>query len=167
VSLRRIIKGQRIVADDVQHLSDDAPLPAAGPFTVSLARWRREREALQPRLADAGVRLSNDLDVNDVYGELQGVTRIALEFPKFGDGRALSQARVLREQLGYTGEIRAIGDVQRDQLWHMHRCGIDAFETRPDRSIEDALKAFSEMSVVYQPATDSAPSIFQRRRQTA
>ncbi len=167
MSLRRIIKDRRIVDDGVVHLADDTPLPPAGPFTVSLARWRQDRQTLQARLADTGVRLPNDLDINELHAELQGVVRIVLEFPKFGDGRALSQARVLREQLGYTGEIRAIGDVQRDQLWYMYRCGFDAFEPRPDRSIEDALKAFSEMSVLYQPAVDIPQSIFQRRRQLA
>jgi uncharacterized protein (DUF934 family) len=164
MSLRRIIKDRRILDDDCQHLADDAPLPASGPFTVSLARWRQEREPLQARLPDTGVRIPNDVDVNEIADELAGVTRIAVEFPKPGDGRALSQARVLREQHGFKGEIRAIGDVLHDQLWHMYRCGIDAFETRPDRSIEDALKAFTEMSVTYQPATDNPESVFQRRR---
>src|SRR5688572_10508901 len=164
MSLRRIIKERRIVADDCEHLADDAALPEVGSFTVSLERWRKEREALQPRLADAGVRLPNDLDVNEVFADIAEIPRIALHFPKFGDGRALSQARVLREQHGYAGEIRATGDVQRDQLWQMYRCGIEVFEPRPDRSIEDALKAFSEMSVTYQAAVDSPQSIFLRRR---
>lgn len=166
MSLRRIIKDRHIQADDCVHLQDDAPLPASAPFTVSLARWRSERETLQPRRDDAGVRLPNDLDVNEVAGELTGLARIVLEFPKFGDGRALSQARVLREQHGFKGEIRATGDVLRDQLWHMHRCGFDAFELRPDRPLEDALKAFSEMSVTYQPGTDTPESVFLRRRKT-
>jgi uncharacterized protein (DUF934 family) len=168
MSLRRIIKDLRILADDCLHLEDDAPLPQKGAFTVSLTRWRKERESLLARAADAGVRLPNDVDVNEIAGELAGdlarLARIALEFPKFGDGRAFSQARVLREQHGFKGEIRAVGDVLRDQLWYMHRCGFDAFELRPDRLLEDALKAFTEMTVTYQPATDTPESIFLRRR---
>lgn len=161
---RRVIRDRRIVTDDCEHLADDAALPGSGCFTLSLERWRREREVLGTRLADAGVRLPNDLDVNDVFAEIAESPRIVLNFPRFGDGRALSQARVLREQHGYTGEIRASGDVQRDLLWQMYRCGIDVFEVRPDRSIEDALKAFSEMSVTYQAAVDTPQSIFLRRR---
>ncbi len=166
MSLRRIIKNRHILDDDCHHLGDDDALPS-GPFTVSLARWNKERAQLsKDRAADVGVRIPNDLDVNEVMDQLMGLPRIVVEFPKFSDGRAMSQARVMREQYEFKGEIRATGDVLRDQIWHMYRCGIDAFEPRPDRSIEDALKAFSEMSINYQPAVDSAQSIFQRRRAT-
>lgn len=164
MSPRRIIRDGRIQADDLPHLTDDAALPPTGAFTLSLARWLKERDSLQTRQADIGVRLPNDLDVNDIADAVAGIRCIVVEFPKFGDGRALSQARVLREQMGFAGEIRVIGDVQRDQLWQMHRCGVNVFELRPDQSPEDALKAFSEMSVLYQPATDTPLSVFQRRR---
>jgi uncharacterized protein (DUF934 family) len=167
VSLRQIIKDKRIIPDDCQHLADDAALPSSGSFTVSLARWQKDRDTLKTRQADVGVRIPNDVDVNEIAEQLKGLSRIVVEFPKFGDGRALSQARVLRERHEFTGEIRVTGDVLRDQIWHMYRCGIDAFETRADRSIEDALKAFSEMSVTYQPATDTAQSIFLRRRKAS
>lgn len=166
MSLRRIISGQRIINDDCQHLDDEASLPNVGSFTISLTRWKDQHETMtKDKLDRLGVRIPNDVDVNEHATLLKHVSFIAVEFPKFGDGRAFSQARVLREQLGYTGEIRAIGDVLRDQIGHMARCGITAFEIRPDRSIEDALKAFHEMSVTYQPATDTADSIFLRRRQ--
>lgn len=164
MSLRRIIRDGRIVSDDCRHLADDAPVPEAGTFTVSFVRWCKERDVLQARVTELGVRLPNDLDVDDVINELNEVEQIALEFPKFGDGRALSQAHVLRQRHGFKGELRAIGDVQRDQLWQMYRCGINAFELRPDHSIEEALKAFSEYSVTYQPAIDTSQSIFLRRR---
>ena len=167
MSVRRIIKDQRIVQDSCLHLADDAALPPTGAFTVSLARWHKERGSLQARMSDLGVRLSNELDVDEVADELKELRQIVVEFPKFGDGRALSQARVLRERHGYKGEIRVIGDVLRDQLWQMHRCGINAFELRQDRSIEDALKAFSEMSITYQAAVDDPQSIFLRRRASA
>lgn len=168
MSLRRIIRDQRITDDDCQHLDDDAPLPDAGSCTVSLARWQSEHEALASTASGRiGVRIPNDIDVNEIIALLSNPACIALEFPKFSDGRAFSQARVLRDQLGYRGEIRAIGDVLRDQVSHMSRCGINAFELRADQSLEDALKAFQEMSVTYQPATDTAESIFQRRRKVS
>lgn len=163
MSLRRIIKDGRIIADDRVHLADDAAIPAAGVFTVSLARWRKEQASLKGILS-LGIRLPNDVDVDEIASELAGLEFIALEFPKFGDGRAYSQAHVLRERHVFKGELRAIGDVQRDQLWQMYRCGINAYELRPDRSIEDALKAFSEYSLTYQPAIDTNSSISLRRR---
>ena len=158
MSLRRVIREGVIANDDCAHVADDAPLPAAGAFTLSLERYRREKAA------GAGVRLPNDVDADAVWPEISGAPLIALTVPKFGDGRAMSQARVLRERCGYNGELRAIGDVQRDQMFYMRRCGINVFEVRPDRSIEDALKAFNEFSVTYQGSADWADSIFRRRR---
>jgi uncharacterized protein (DUF934 family) len=167
MSLRRIIKDRQILDDDCLHLADDEALPS-GSFTVSLARWNKERTSLsKDRAGDVGVRIPNDVDVNEIVEQLQGLARIVVEFPKFGDGRAMSQARVLREQHGFKGEIRAMGDVLRDQLWHMYRCGINAFEVRPDRPIEDALKTFATTATPYQPAVDCDVSIFQRRRATS
>ncbi len=168
MSLRRIISQGHIINDDCQHIDDTTPLPPAGSFTIPLSRWINEHKSLaKGELDRLGVRIPNDIDVNEIADVVKTASFIVVEFPKFGDGRAFSQARVLREQLGYSGEIRATGDVLRDQISHMTRCGITAFEIRPDRSIEDALKAFHEMSVTYQPATDTAESIFQRRRRAS
>ena len=88
---------------------------------------------------------------------------IAIDFPAFKDGRGFSQARLLRERYGYKGEIRAVGDVARDQMFFMARCGINAFEVKPGRSLEDALKAFNDFSVTYQPAADDGRPFFLRR----
>jgi uncharacterized protein (DUF934 family) len=165
MTLRRIIKNDRVQDDACAHLADDAAVPAEGTFTVSLARWRKDKAQLAGFSDRVGIRVPNTEDMDTLKDDLSGVGLIALEFPKFGDGRAMSQAHVLRAHHGYRGELRATGDVLRDQLLAMRRCGFDAFEVRPDRSIEDALKAFSEYSVVYQAATDTDTSIFQRRRQ--
>jgi uncharacterized protein (DUF934 family) len=91
---------------------------------------------------------------------------IALSFPSFADGRAFSQARVLRSQYGYAGEIRATGGVGRDQLLFMQRCGIDAFEV-PERALtEDWFAALGEIDLFYQPAEDNRPWIQRQRRGT-
>jgi uncharacterized protein (DUF934 family) len=165
MSMRRIIKDGRIQNDAVIHLADDAAVPAQGVLTVSLARWRKDKSLLAPLGDRVGVRIPNTEDMDGLKDELSGLKLIVLEFPKFGDGRAMSQAHVLRTHHGYRGELRATGDVLRDQMLYMRRCGFDTFEVRPDRSLEDALKAFSEYSIVYQAATDTDTSIFQRRRQ--
>lgn len=96
-------------------------------------------------------------------GKLDGVTLIAVDFAKFSDGRGLSSAALLRKRLAYTGELRAVGDVARDQLFQMARCGFDAFELRDGQDVDDALKAFSDYGEVYQDAADGRAPIFRRR----
>lgn len=88
---------------------------------------------------------------------------IALDFPAFKDGRCYSHARLLRERYDYQGELRAVGDVLRDQLFFMKRCGIDSFQLRSDKDMEDALNAFNDFSVKYQTAADGAPPIYDVR----
>lgn len=161
--MRSVIERRRIVEDRWQHAADDADLPA-GPVIVSLARWRRERKALLERGEPVGVRLPNTASVADLAEDLPLLDLVALEFPKFADGRAYSQARLLRERHGYRGQIRAVGDVLRDQLLFMARCGFDAFELRADRDPEDALAAFGEFTDSYQPAADQPQPLCRRAR---
>lgn len=161
--MQSVIKNRQIVEDRWQHVADDVALPV-GPVIVSLARWRKERMTLQERDEPVGVYLPNTANVADLTTDLPALALVALEFPKFADGRAYSQARLLRERHGYQGEIRAVGDVLRDQLLFMARSGFDAFELRADRSLEDALEAFSEFSESYQPASDQPLPLYRRRR---
>lgn len=88
---------------------------------------------------------------------------IAIEFPRFTDGRGYSLARLLRERYGYEGEIRAIGDVLVDQLFFMTRCGFDGLSLREDQWVEDALRNLHIFSRAYQPATDISEPLFRRR----
>ena len=152
-----LIKNGRICTDDWRHLDDDAPLPGAGGVIVSLARWTAERDALVRRNAPLGIRLASSESAEDIAGDLGFFGVIALEFPTFKDGRAYSTARLLRERFGYTGELRAVGDVLRDQLAFMARCGFDAFEYAGKTPAEEALAAFDEISALYQPASDHRP----------
>lgn len=161
--MRSVIKNRKIVEDEWQALADDAEL-TAGPIIVSLARWQRERDVLRQRTDPVGVRLPNTANVADVAAELTAWALVALEFPKFSDGRAYSQARLLRERYGYRGELRAVGDVLRDQLFFMARSGFDAFELRADRSLEEALLAFNDFSDSYQPAADQPLPLYRRVR---
>ena len=160
----RIIRNRQIVEDYWLSVADDEPLPPQGAVVVSLARWRQERETLLRRGDKLGVRLKNDAPVAEIATDLPDLALIALEFPSFRDGRAFTQARLLRERYGYRGELRAVGDVLRDQLFFMRRCGFDAFELRPDRSLEDALEAFDEFTVTYQAAADESLPLYRRDR---
>lgn len=160
----RIIKNRQIVEDGWQHLADTAAELSAGPVIVPLAYWKKQRNALLKRSDPVGVRLPNTVNPADLAEDLPSIAVVALEFPKFNDGRAYSQARLLRERHGYAGEIRAVGDVLRDQLFFMARAGFDAFELRADRSLEDALEAFGDFSESYQPAVDQPLPLYRRGR---
>lgn len=161
--MRSVIKNRQIVEDRWQSIADEAELPT-GPVIVSLARWQQERSTLRERGEPVGVCLPNTANVADLVDDLPALALVALEFPKFADGRAYSQARLLRERYGYPGEIRATGDVLRDQLFFMTRSGFDAFELRADRSLEDALEAFNDFSESYQPAADQPLPLYRRGR---
>lgn len=164
----RIIKGREVVADDwgVLRLDEnDAPESAVvpeGKVIVPLAVWESQRAALARR-ADLGVWIGADERPETLKGELDKFAVVAVDFPKFTDGRGYSIAYNLRKRLGYTGELRAIGDVLRDQLFSMHRVGFDAFATRPDRSIDDALKGLTDFSETYQASVDQDLPLYRRQ----
>jgi uncharacterized protein (DUF934 family) len=162
-----LIRNGRIAENDWLTLADDAPLPASGKVIVSLKRFRAERPALEAAGLALGVRIPNTEDVTALAQELARLPLIAVEIPKFGDGRAYSQARVLRERYGYRGEIRALGDVLHDQLFHMSRCGINAFELRADQDPQDCLRAFGDYDLAYQRGADSLSTVWQQRRALA
>lgn len=163
----QIIKERAVVDDDwgVFRLGEgqdagtvDVP---AGKVIVPLAVWQAQHDKLAGRAA-LGVWLAPDDDPAVLKDELKRLAVIAVDFPKFTDGRGYSIAYKLRQRLGWSGELRAIGDVLRDQLFQMARCGFDAFATRQDRSITDALKGLSVFSETYQATVDNPVPLFRR-----
>ncbi len=162
-----IIKNKAIVEDDwiVLRLNEQESAEnvtvAAGKVIVPLKVWLAQRDALQQR-AEIGVWLASDERTEDLKGDVQKFSVIAVDFPKFSDGRGYSTAYNLRARLGYTGELRAIGDVLRDQLFYMQRVGFDAFAPRADRKIEDVLKGLTDFSEVYQTSFDQKLPLFRR-----
>lgn len=162
-----VILDGRLVENEWLSLADDAVLPASGKVIVSLKRFRAERATLDGSGLAVGVRIPNTEDVATLAQELAGQPLIAVEIPKMADGRAYSQARVLRERYAYRGEIRAQGDVMHDLLFNMARCGINAFELRADQDAQDCLRAFADFDLAYQQAADGIESVLQRRRRLA
>jgi len=185
-----IIKGRAVVADDWTVLRLEAPdgsdaaaaadtadkaaaLTAAaaaitvpeGKLIVPLAVWLAQGAALAARAAAGtlGVWFASDERPETLKGQLAQFAVVAVDFPKFTDGRGYSIAYNLRMRLGYQGELRAIGDVLRDQLFQMQRCGFDAFATRQDRNIHDALKGLTDFSEVYQASVDQKAPLFRRQ----
>lgn len=151
-----LLKDGRIVADAWRTVDLDAPLPDGGPVVVPAARWRRDRVALSERPGELGLGLPNTEDIAALKDDLDRFALIALQFPKFNDGRAYSQARLLRERYGWRGELRATGQVLRDQLLFMHRAGFDSFEIAHSDPEAAWRAALSEISVFYQPTGRSA-----------
>jgi uncharacterized protein (DUF934 family) len=167
----KIIRDRAIVEDDWTRLDDEAPLPASGKLLVSHARWGKDRDPLKLH-GTVGVAIPPTLDVAALADDLPALALVAVPFnfiqprPEGGrtfDGRGYTQARALRERFGFKGEIRAIGDVFRDAMFYMHRCGVNAFELKEGADLQDALKAFNDFSVTYQGAADDPTPIFRRR----
>ena len=157
-----LIKNAEFVENTFAHVADEETL-TEGAVIVSLKRFQAERDTLMTRNAPLGVRLSSDQSPEALGADVHHFAVIELEFPKFKDGRGYSWARLLRQRLGYKGEIRAVGDVLRDQWLFMSRVGIDAFEVRPGTKIEDFKAAMAEQTVFYQPASDRVRSVLDIR----
>lgn len=164
-----IIKNGSIASDDWQVLKlgegetpETVALPAAAAL-VPLAVWLARKEEILSRGTPVGVWLDSSEGPEAIAADLERFAVIAVNFPKFTDGRSYSTTRLLRERYGYQGEIRAIGDVLFDQLFYMKRCGINAFALRADQNIEKALAGFATFSETYQAAVDQPQPLFRRR----
>ena len=149
-----LIKQGKVTRDPWTFVPDGEDIPMSMPVIVTLERWMAERDRLTGHNAPFGIRLRSDEQPEDIADDVHRFDVIALEFPAFKDGRAYSSARLLRERFGYEGELRAVGNVLRDQLMFMVRCGFDAFELDKDADAERWTEAIDEISVFYQPAAD-------------
>ena len=159
-----LLRRGEIVTDPWVRVGPDEPLPGDRGAIVPYARWSAERESLLRRNAPLGVRVPNTIAASALAPDLAYFDVVALEFPKFTDGRAYSQARLLRERYGYRGELRATGQVLRDQLLFMKRCGFDSFEIAAACPAEAWCAALGEISVFYQPAADARTPLSAIRR---
>ena len=164
--MSRIIRDRAIVADDWTLAADGAATSSGGRLIVPLARWRGEPGDL-PGAAKLGVLLPNTEDVEALYPQIAGQPLIALQFPTFTDGRALTQAMLLRNRLGFTGELRAVGDVVRDLMFWLGRCGFNAMVPRPDQDLEACRHALDEIRLAYQSGADGHLPVWVRRRARA
>ena len=154
------------IADDrwtlLREATSLADVPNGEPAIVPLALWLAERDALRSR-GEIGVWLKPADDPDLLAVDCPALPLIAIDFPQFTDGRGYSIARLLREKHEFTGELRAIGDVLRDQLYYLWQCGFNAFAVRADRNVEDALKGLSDFSDNYQGTFARPVPLFRRR----
>ncbi|MNM78169.1 hypothetical protein D3C81_900600 [compost metagenome] len=159
-NLIRLIDGEpRCVADDpwtfLREVTGELP---CGQLILSLPVWLSADDGRAH-----GVWLAPEDDVESLAAHLHRLPLIAIDFPSFRDGRGYSLAYLLRSRLGWRGELRAVGDVLRDQLSHMRQCGFDAFAVREDKSVEDALKGLAGLSVLYGRSVIEPRPLFRRR----
>ncbi|MEZ5891323.1 MAG: DUF934 domain-containing protein [Xanthobacteraceae bacterium] len=157
------IKAGRRVEDPFVRVGDDDPLPEGLPSLVTAERFLAASDAFAGRSAPVGVIWPNNRSGSELAPYLDGLALVALVFPTFRDGRAYSQARILRERYGFRGELRATGDVLRDQFLFLVRAGFDAFEIKKESDAAAFSAALRRYSVVYQPAADERASAFRRR----
>lgn len=140
-----------------------AAAPAGAAVLVPLSLWLSSRAALLAR-GQVGVHLGAADEPAQLAPDLASLTLISVDFPQFTDGRGYSIGRLLRERYGYQGELRAVGDVQRDQLFYLTRSGFNAFVLRADKDPYKALTAHRDFSEAYQTAVDQPVPLFRRRQ---
>src|SRR5712675_382197 len=158
-----LVKGGKITTDPLILVVDEADIPGEGAILISAARFLGDAEALSLRAGRTAVIWPNNRDVDDLVPYLGRLAAVALVFPTFRDGRAYSQARLLRERHGFRGELRATGQVLRDQLLFLQRAGFDAFELTKDADAAAFAAAVRRYSVFYQPAADGRASTLTAR----
>jgi uncharacterized protein (DUF934 family) len=159
-----LIKNGQVIEDPFLDCTNMDLLPASGALIVSVAQWQDHWEKLVRRPDPVGVQLKSDEHPEIIADDLESITVIALEFPTFRDGRAYSYARLLRERYGFTGELRAVGDVLLEQIHFMERVGFNSVEIDSDNPLADFTTATTEFTVWYQPAADSRRRAAELRR---
>ena len=166
----RVIRNGSVEADPWQFLPADhdasAPFPV-GPLAVPLAVWKARRGELLDRADPTGVWLTPSDEPAAIAADLAQLALVAVQFPKFNEGRGYSAAALLRRRYGYRGELRAYGDIGRDNLFYLARVGFDAFALRAGTDLEAAVAGLGDFTVRYQAATDESRPLFRRRSHEA
>ncbi len=168
--MSKIILNRAVVEDDWQTLTlaegetpESVAVPA-GKIIFPLAVWLARREEIIASHPEIAVWLDSHEDPAPLAPEFTSFELIAVNFPKFTDGRGYSTARLLRSRYGWDGELRAIGDVLHDQLFYMKRVGFDTFAMKAGKDIKGAAaKAFDTFTECYQTAVDQKQPLFRRR----
>lgn len=161
-----LLKNGRLIQDRWTTVDNLTDALKPGGVLVPLELWLAERETLRGKSA-VGVILPNDADLDQLGEDYDRIAAIVLTFPSMVDGRAFSQARLIRERFGFDGEIRARGPVIADQYLYLLRCGVDAVEVPDDTNVERWLRNARRFSAVYQPAADDRIPAYRRRHLSA
>lgn len=163
----KLIKDRGIIDDQwVTLLNPEEQLCStedSANIIVELAYWLSNKALLISRSGKIGILITGANEPEEFKDDLEQISLVAIDFPKFGDGRGYSIARLLRERYKFQQEIRAVGDVLRDQLRFMERCGFNAYALRADRDMEEALQSFTCLTIDYQSDVLEKRPIYARR----
>ncbi len=163
----KIIKDNQIIDDTWVVVGADEEMLSTtdtqANIVVSFEFWETHKAVLKDRAGKVGVELLGEHEPEHIEDDIDALDLIAIHFPKFADGRGYSLARLLRERYNYSGELRATGDVLRDQLFYMKRCGFNAFALREDRDINEAVQSLQDFSVTYQADVHETRPVYHRR----
>ncbi|MFN0163422.1 MAG: DUF934 domain-containing protein [Burkholderiales bacterium] len=162
-----IIIDRALAADTWALLRDDAAIPETGDVIVPMTHWLAGSDALGRRNGRTGVWLATSDDPDTLAAHTAFPPLIAVNFPQFTDGRGYSIARLLRQRHHFTGELRAVGDIGRDQLFYLARVGFNAFDLKPGQDLDAALAAFAEFSDAYQSSAAEPRPAYRRRLEGA
>lgn len=158
-----LVRHNRIERDEWRALPSDGIAPDIGDIVVSLERWHGDRHLLLNRKGRLGIELRSDDDPAPLQHDLRHFSLIVLHYTSFVDGRHYSNAKLLRDRYGFTGELRASGELLRDQLFYLNRCGFDAYLLDDSADIDDFLHGLDDFSLCYQGAVDSVKPIRRLR----
>ncbi len=162
--MQKMLSHGAVAEDSWTVLQQPVEAIPAGDILVPLIYWLEHRAELSAQAGQVGVWLDSDEEVEALVNDLGELPLIALNFPKFVDGRSFSSARLLRDRYDYQGDIRAIGNVIQDQLYMLQRCGFTQFSLAPEVDLQAAAKSLSDFSDGYQTAADQAQPLFKRLR---
>lgn len=157
-----LINQQAVAEDGWNWIADAEQLATQAQDANLILPWELYLEQQGSRSGRIAPSISGAQELESIVDQLLDQPMIAIEFPRFNDGRGFSQARLLRQKYGYQGQLRAVGDVTRDRLRFMHRCGIDAMQIAADRFSDDIVKVFDEVSVHTQGAVDDPRPVYRQ-----
>lgn len=159
----QILKDTQVVSDNWILLDENADSIPNGDILLSYQQWQNFAEQLSNHNGSIGVWLEGHAEIEQIIEPLLNLPLIAINFPKFADGRGFSAARLIRERYNYSGELRAIGGFIRDQLYLLKRCGFNAFQFSDENELSDAAESLKDFSENYQVSVDQENPLFRRR----
>jgi uncharacterized protein (DUF934 family) len=159
----QILKDGQITTDNWSLVDDQAASLPAGDILLSFEQWQNFNDQLSQHQGKVGVWLEGNIEIEQVIEPLLELPLIAINFPKFADGRGFSTARLIRERYQYSGELRAIGGFIRDQLYLLKRCGFNAFQFSNEDELSGAAESLNDFSENYQVSVDQKHPLFRRR----
>ena len=159
----QILKDTQVVSDNWILLDENAESILAGDILLSYQQWQNLADYLSNHSGRIGIWLEGHAEIEQIIEPLLNLPLIAINFPKFADGRGFSAARLIKERYNYAGELRAIGGFIRDQLYLLNRCGFNAFQFADENELSDAAESLKDFSENYQVSVDQENPLFRRR----